>query len=87
MTTRTARECEIRWLGEQHPAFNHKPWDQEEVLKLKSLAAEFMDGRPDWMAIAKRLGVRRNISSFQISKGQCLDGTNAARLHAARDFT
>jgi hypothetical protein len=62
MTTRTARECEIRWLGEQHPEFNHEPWSKEEVLKVKSLAAEFRDSRPDWMVVAKRLGVRHNIS-------------------------
>lgn len=61
MITRTARECEIRWLGEQHPEFNREPWTQEEVPKVKSLAAEFVDSQPDWVAIAKRLGVRRNI--------------------------
>ncbi|KAH0840116.1 hypothetical protein J3R83DRAFT_1092 [Lanmaoa asiatica] len=59
MTTRTARECEIRWVGEQHPEFNHGPWSQEEVLKVKSLAAEFVDSRPDWVAVAKSLGTRR----------------------------
>lgn len=64
MGTRTARECEIRWVGEQHPELNHEPWSQEEVLKVKSLAAEFVDNhsRPDWVVVAKRLGVRRNIS-------------------------
>ncbi|KAF8558784.1 hypothetical protein OG21DRAFT_1454685 [Imleria badia] len=59
VTTRTARECEIRWLGEQHPEFNHEPWSKDEVLKVKSLAAEFTDSRPDWMTVAKRLGTRR----------------------------
>ncbi|KAF8450309.1 hypothetical protein L210DRAFT_3684140 [Boletus edulis BED1] len=59
MTTRTAQECEIRWLGEQHPEFNHDTWSKEEVLKVKSLAAEFKDGPPDWVAVAKRLGTRR----------------------------
>ncbi|KAI9574482.1 Homeodomain-like protein [Boletus coccyginus] len=58
-TTRTARECEIRWLGEQHPEFNHELWSKEEVLKVKSIAAEFVDSRPDWVAVAQRLGTRR----------------------------
>lgn len=62
MITRAPRECEIRWLGEQHPEFNHEPWSQDEVLKVKSLAAEFTDSRPDWVSVAKRLGVGRNIS-------------------------
>lgn len=62
MTTRTARECEIRWLGEQHPEFDKEPWTQEEVIKVKSLAAEFIDSQPDWVTIAKKLEVRRNIS-------------------------
>jgi len=62
MTTRTARECEIRWLGEQHPEFNHDPWSKEEVLKVKSIAAEFVDNQPDWVVVAQRLEVRHNIS-------------------------
>lgn len=57
MITRTARECEIRWRGEQHPDFNREPWTQEEVQKVKSLAADSTDGCPDWVSVAKRLGV------------------------------
>ncbi|KAI6164961.1 hypothetical protein EDD17DRAFT_1802600 [Pisolithus thermaeus] len=36
MTTRTAKECEIRWLGDRHPDFNHDPWKEEEIARLKS---------------------------------------------------
>ncbi|KAI6128519.1 hypothetical protein EDD16DRAFT_1516338 [Pisolithus croceorrhizus] len=39
MTTRTAKECEIRWLGDRHPDFNHDPWKEEEIARLKSLVA------------------------------------------------
>ncbi|KAF8843148.1 hypothetical protein BDN67DRAFT_964789 [Paxillus ammoniavirescens] len=57
--TRTARECEIRWLGDQHPVFNHEPWSQDEIMKLKSLVAECKDGPLDWVDIAERLGTNR----------------------------
>ncbi|KAG9317654.1 Homeodomain-like protein [Chiua virens] len=58
-TPRTAKECEIRWLGDQHPQFNREPWSQEEVLRVKSLAAEVSEDSPDWVSIADRLGTRR----------------------------
>ena len=88
MTTRTPRECEIRWLGEQHREFNREPWSKVEVLMVKSLAAEFTDSRPDWMAVAKSLGVRDNILRIVYQPYErASDETNAARLHAAGDLT
>ncbi|KAF9222032.1 hypothetical protein BS17DRAFT_784332 [Gyrodon lividus] len=59
MATRTARECEIRWLGDQHPEFNHEPWSQDEITKVKSLVAEYKDSPLDWVNIAERLGTKR----------------------------
>ncbi|KIO13068.1 hypothetical protein M404DRAFT_994019 [Pisolithus tinctorius Marx 270] len=59
MTTRTARECEIRWLGDRHPDFNHDPWNEEEIFRLKSLVAGCRNGSPDWSDIAQKLGTNR----------------------------
>ncbi|KAF9247109.1 Homeodomain-like protein, partial [Melanogaster broomeanus] len=59
MTTRTARECEIRWLGDQHPEFNHEPWSTDEVTKVKLLVAECQHSPPDWVSIAEQLGTKR----------------------------
>jgi hypothetical protein len=56
--TRKPRECEIRWLGDQHPDFNHGPWTQHESTKLKELLAEHSNKQVDWEAIADKLGVR-----------------------------
>ncbi|KAI6047083.1 Homeodomain-like protein [Pisolithus marmoratus] len=59
MATRTARECEIRWLGDRHPDFNHGPWNEGEISRLKSLIAGCRDGSPDWSDIAQKLGTNR----------------------------
>ena len=57
MTTRTGRECEIRWLGDRHPNFNHEVWSDEEVTKLRVLVVECKGSQPDWVDIAQKLGV------------------------------
>ncbi|KAH7916774.1 hypothetical protein BJ138DRAFT_1052189 [Hygrophoropsis aurantiaca] len=59
MTTRTARECEIRWLGDQHPGFNHDPWQPDELTQLKALIAANKDSQVDWTEIAKKLETNR----------------------------
>lgn len=64
MSTRTARECEIKWLGDQHPEFNHEPWTQEEIKNLKVLVAEINDGQPDWVDIAEKLGVSQSMHTY-----------------------
>ena len=56
--TRKPRECEIRWLGDLHPDFNHGPWTQDETAKLKELISEHGSEQLDWEAIADKLGVR-----------------------------
>ena len=55
---RTAKECEIRWLGERHPRFNHAQWMQSEVDRLKQLVGFAEEGQVDWVEIARKLGVR-----------------------------
>ncbi|OAX39173.1 hypothetical protein K503DRAFT_106227 [Rhizopogon vinicolor AM-OR11-026] len=57
--TRKPRECEIRWLGDQHPDFNHDPWTQDETTKLKELVAKHDDEQVDWEAMADKLGTNR----------------------------
>ncbi|KAG1753764.1 uncharacterized protein EDB91DRAFT_1215164 [Suillus paluster] len=59
MYTRTPRECEIRWLGEQHPDFNHGPWTEDEITKLKEIVAEYGDEQVDWEAVVDKLGTKR----------------------------
>ncbi|KAG1755990.1 hypothetical protein EDB19DRAFT_445855 [Suillus lakei] len=59
MYTRTPRECEIRWLGDQHPCFNHGPWTQDEITKLKGLVAEYGNEQVDWEAVVDQLGTHR----------------------------
>ena len=54
---RTAKECEIRWLGERHPRFNHAQWTQSEIIKVKELVAGAREGEVDWVEIAEKLGV------------------------------
>ncbi|KAG1892762.1 Homeodomain-like protein [Suillus subluteus] len=59
MYMRTPRECEIRWLGDQHPCFNHSSWTQDEVTKLKGLVAEYGNEQVDWEAVVDKLGTHR----------------------------
>ncbi|KAI0921477.1 hypothetical protein AcW1_004560 [Taiwanofungus camphoratus] len=56
---RSAKECEIRWLGERHPQFNHTQWTQPEITKVKELVDGVAEGQVDWMDIAAKLGTRR----------------------------
>ena len=56
---RTAKECEIRWLGELHPDFSDAQWTQSEIAKVKQLVAGAREGEVDWVDVAKKLGVSR----------------------------
>ncbi len=65
---RSAKECEIRWLGERHPQFNNSQWTQPEIAKVKQLVATANEGEVDWVEIAKKLGVRAPCSSCSDSR-------------------
>jgi len=59
---RTAKECEIKWLGDRHPSINHAQWSQPETNKCRDLVdayrAEHGHGvTVDWVWIAKELKV------------------------------
>ncbi|KZT12926.1 uncharacterized protein LAESUDRAFT_640535 [Laetiporus sulphureus 93-53] len=56
---RSAKECEIRWLGDRHPRFNHSPWAQSEIVRVRELVAGAIEGQVDWTDIAAKLGTRR----------------------------
>ncbi|KAH9943120.1 uncharacterized protein BXZ73DRAFT_87524 [Epithele typhae] len=56
---RTARECEVRWLGELHPDFNDGPWTQPEILKVRQLVGSAREGEVDWVEVAQKLGTGR----------------------------
>ncbi|PIL36826.1 transcription factor [Ganoderma sinense ZZ0214-1] len=56
---RTAKECEIRWLGERHPQFNDTQWTKSEIAKVKELVGGAREGEVDWVEIAEKLGTGR----------------------------
>ncbi|RPD61851.1 hypothetical protein L227DRAFT_523408, partial [Lentinus tigrinus ALCF2SS1-6] len=56
---RSAKECEIRWLGERHPQFINSQWTQSEIARVKQLVATANEGEVDWVEIAKKLGTGR----------------------------
>jgi hypothetical protein len=53
---RTAKECEIRWLGDRHPEFNHSTWQAKEIADCRALVAESTPGTVDWVNVANKLG-------------------------------
>ncbi|KAI0824611.1 hypothetical protein BC628DRAFT_1537943 [Trametes gibbosa] len=57
---RTARECEIRWLGDRHPQFSDAQWTQAEIARVKELVGgDAREGQVDWVAISEKLGTGR----------------------------
>ncbi|TFY65110.1 hypothetical protein EVJ58_g2173 [Rhodofomes roseus] len=58
---RTAKECEIKWLGERHPRFDHSQWTQSEIDRVKQLVANCVPGQINWVDVAERLGTRRTL--------------------------
>jgi len=59
ISQRSAKECEIRWLGDRHPRFNHSSWDESEVAAAQKLVEDPEGGDVDWVSIAEQLGTRR----------------------------
>lgn len=66
--TRSARECEIRWLGDRHPKFNHAPWTSEELDKVRELISD-KAGQVDWVQVSNELGVSHNSLLLRESNG------------------
>ncbi|KAI0316986.1 hypothetical protein OF83DRAFT_1172384 [Amylostereum chailletii] len=56
---RSAKECEIRWLGDRHPRFNRSPWAPEELSRAKVLVEGLSEGDVDWVDVAVKLGTNR----------------------------
>jgi hypothetical protein len=82
MYARTPRECEMRWLGDQHPCFNHGAWTQDEITKLKGLVVEYGNEQVDWEAVVDKLGVCLLFQLTQKSDDlHITDPPNAAGLH------
>ncbi|NXP02416.1 SNPC4 protein, partial [Thinocorus orbignyianus] len=54
---RSAQELKKFWQNWEHPSINKKEWTEEEIEKLKKIAAEH--GCLDWQAIAQELGTNR----------------------------
>ncbi|KAI0003031.1 Homeodomain-like protein [Russula compacta] len=59
LSERSERECEVRWLGDRHPRFNHSPWAASEIVAAKALVEGREEGDVDWVLIAEQLGTRR----------------------------
>ncbi|EPT02824.1 hypothetical protein FOMPIDRAFT_1117324 [Fomitopsis schrenkii] len=56
---RSAKACEIKWLGERHPRFNHSQWMQPEIDRVKELVSGSGPGQVNWVYIAEKLGTGR----------------------------
>ncbi|KAI0688546.1 hypothetical protein BC835DRAFT_1284480, partial [Cytidiella melzeri] len=56
---RTAQECELRWLGDRHPGFNHTEWSKEEIARVVALVGDAKEGEVDWVDIAAKLDTKR----------------------------
>ena len=67
---RSAKECEIRWLGDRHPQFNHVQWSQAEIARVRELVVGMSEGQVDWTEIAATLGVRLDLISEALSLKQ-----------------
>jgi len=71
---RTAKECEIKWLGDRHPSINHAQWSQPEISKCKDLVDAYLTEHGsgvtvDWVWVADELKVTSSkflteVSSF-----------------------
>jgi len=62
---RTAKECEIKWLGDHCPSINHAQWSQPEISKCRDLVdayrSQYGHGVPvDWVRVANELKVTSN---------------------------
>lgn len=55
MTKRTAGECRIQWLQNDHPTINRHKWTHGELNRLYELFDA--EETPDWTQIAHELGV------------------------------
>ena len=85
---RTAKECEIRWLGERHPQYNHAQWSQSEIAKVRELVDGAREGEVDWVKIAEKLGVCLSPKLTMVYCGLAdafrPDWTHTCGLHATR---
>ncbi|NXY72645.1 SNPC4 protein, partial [Glareola pratincola] len=54
---RSSEELRKFWQNCEHPSINQKEWTEEEIEKLKKIAAEH--GYLDWQTIAQELGTNR----------------------------
>ena len=78
-------ECEVRWLGDRHPEFNHTTWMGEEIAKARALVTDVPEGQVDWYEIAKKLGVYVHIIVPVSPLTVIADESNASGLHAPYD--
>ena len=68
---RTAKECEIKWLGDRHPSINHAQWSQPEISKCRDLVDAYLTGRGpgvtvDWVWVASELKVTSSKSLTEV---------------------
>lgn len=84
MTQRSAKECEIRWLGDRHPRFNHSSWDESEIVAARKLVEGREAGDVDWVSIAEQLGVRTSLLHPPTMLTEVKDAAYPHRCYAKR---
>jgi myb proto-oncogene protein len=60
--SRSAFECKLQWLNNNHPSINHGAWTAEEEKRLIVIAKEHKEH--DWESISQELGVRNQYPHF-----------------------
>lgn len=69
MPRRTAFECRVEWLYNDHPLINRSKWTKEEQERLYDIVETHTESPRNWPAIAIELAVR----SFATNFGACAD--------------
>ncbi|XP_009873845.1 PREDICTED: snRNA-activating protein complex subunit 4, partial [Apaloderma vittatum] len=71
---RSSEELKKFWENWEHPSINKKEWTEEEIERLKKIAAKH--GYLDWETIAQELGTNRTpfqcLQKYQVSEDQML---------------
>ncbi|EIW82533.1 hypothetical protein CONPUDRAFT_103837 [Coniophora puteana RWD-64-598 SS2] len=59
MTTRSAKECEIKWKGDRQPSVNRSNWKPDETFRMRTLVSSYGEQQIDWVKVAEQLGTGR----------------------------
>lgn len=87
---RTARECEIKWTGDQHLSINHAQWSQPEISKCRDLVDAYQAEHGvavDWVWVSNELKVASSRSFKPVTRVVYImsDQQNTFGLYASWD--